>query len=159
MKDEALLSSLCDEFLHRYGGEKPAACLIGRAPEADLGYRYVTEDCDYEAVVIGSPSAAELLCFSSAPVFRALLRGLPVYLMESGLEHRQYARCANRLLWNKLLAAERQLQQLGIQFLGGREKQRLITADAARELHRRGRTAPPGCRITPLAKEILEGKE
>lgn len=158
MIDDALLRQLSDEFLRRYPQDKPAACLIGSTPDLDLGYRYVGADSAYEAVVIGSLSAADLLCFSSEPVVRALLQGLPVYLVERGLEHRQYARCANRLLWNRLLAAERQLQQLGIQFVGGRERQRLITASDARQLQKLGQAAPAGCRLTPLAREILEGK-
>ena len=40
------------------------ALLIGRAPDLDLGYSYVTQD-PYEAVVIGSLTLGQLLCFQS----------------------------------------------------------------------------------------------
>lgn len=155
--NETLLRQWCDEFLARLEQDKPAALLIGATPTVDLGYRYVRQGA-HVAVVIGSLDAAELLCFRQAPVYRALLQGLPVYLVEAGLEHRQFAHCCNRLLWNRLLAAERQLQQLGVQFVGNRERQRLITAEKARQLRRQGQMPPPDCRLTPLAQEILEGK-
>ncbi len=154
--DEATLDRWSEEFLRRYQVEKPVALLLGREPEEDLGYRYVRQG-EHEAVVIGSLDAAQLLYFDQPPVYRALLRGLPVYLVESGLEHRRYAGCANRLLWNRLVAAERQLKQLGVEFVGGQER-RLITAQAARQLQKRGQTPPPGSRMTPLARDILEGK-
>lgn len=152
----AELDRLCDEFLARLAPDKPVALLIGNTPAVDLGYRYVRAG-EYGAVVIGSLTAAELLHFSQEAVYLALLKGIPVFLVETGLEHRRFARCANRVLWGKLLAAERQLQQLGVQFVGNRETHRLITADEARRLRREGLPAPPGCRMTPLAQEILEG--
>ena len=155
--NEALLNQWCEEFLARLAQDQPPALLIGEPPAVDLGYRYVHQG-EYGAVVIGSLSAADLLHFHQEQVYRALLQGLPVYLVEAGLEHRKFVHCPNRVLWAKLLAAERQLQQLGIQFVGNRERQRLITADEARRLRQQGRTPPAGCRMTPLAQEILEGK-
>lgn len=154
--NKAELDRLCDEFLARLAPDKPAALLIGEMPTVELGYRYVREG-EYRAVVIGSLTAAELLHFSHESVYRALLEGLPVFLAEAGLEHRHFAHCNNRVLWGKLLAAERQLQQLGVQFVGNRETHRLITAEEARRLRREGLPVPPGCRLTPLAREILEG--
>lgn len=133
---------------------RPTALLLGRAPERDLGWRYVSEN--YGAVIIGSLSAHALLHFPDKASLEALLAGKPVYLWENGLDYRHYAHSANRALWSRLLAAERQLRQWGVQPLreGGGH---LITAQEARRLLRDGR---PVCgRLTPLARDILEGNQ
>lgn len=133
---------------------KPEALLLGRAPGVDLGWRYVAEP-PYQAVLIGSLSAAELLRFPDEACAEALLSGLPVLVWEEGLDYRRYSRTANRALWSKLLSAERQLKQLGVRFLGLPGSQ-LLTAQEVRRRMRDG--LPIQGRLTPLAKDILEGK-
>ena len=130
------------------------ALLIGREPTRDLGWRYVRRG-EYEAVVIGSLSPAELLGFPDGASLEALLLGKPVYLWEAGLEHRTYSRTANRALYAKLLAAERQLKLVGVRFVGQRE-QKLLTAREVRSLLEKG--LPVEGRLTPLARDVLEGK-
>lgn len=134
--------------------DKPVALLLGDEPAEELGYRYERSG-PHQAVVIGSMTMAELLCFANEEVYRALFQGLPVYLVPEGLEHRQAGACPNRLLWSRLLAAERQLQQLGIRFVRRQTHPRLITAQEAKRLHDAGQSPPAGSRLTPLAQEIL----
>ena len=78
--------------------------------------------------MIGSLSAGGLLRFPDSPCADALLSGVPVLLWEEGLEYRRYAHTANRVLWSRLLSAERQLKQLGVRFLGS-SGSRLLTAE------------------------------
>ena len=105
--------------------------------------------------MIGSLSAGELLRFPDDSCADALLSGLPVLLWEEGLEYRRYAHTTNRVLWSRLLSAERQLKQLGVRFLGA-PGTRLLTAEEVRRRLRDG--LPVQGRLTPLAKDILEGK-
>lgn len=133
---------------------RPTALLLGRKPERDLGWRYVTEH--YGAVVIGSMSAYALLHFPDEQSLEALLAGKPVYLWEEGLDYRRHAHCANRALWGRLLAAERQLRQWGVQPLRAGNG-RLVTAQEAQKLLQSGQ--PVVGRLTPLARDILEGKQ
>lgn len=133
---------------------KPAALLLGRRPTEDCGYTYVKEK-PYSAVVIGSMDAWELLHFPSQQVLEALLEGKPVYYCQSGLDWKQYANSASRPLWSRLLAAQRQLQLWGAQPLRGTE-QKLLTAQEVRRRLSQG--LPVEGRLTPLARDILEGK-
>ena len=55
-----LVQAVVDEVLRRQG-QRPAL-LVGRAPQAAAGWRFVT-DGPYEAVILGSLTAAELLRF------------------------------------------------------------------------------------------------
>ncbi len=127
------------------------ALLIGREPDAQLGYAYVTE-APYEAVVMGSLSLVQLLRFQEERVLTALAEGKPVYLYTPGLPEAG----RNRALAGSLTAAQRELKNWGVLFTdGGRKK--LITAEEARLLRSTGRLPSPGAVLTPLAKEIMEG--
>ena len=126
------------------------ALLIGREPEAQLGYSYVPE-APYEAVVIGSLTISQLLRFREAPVLEALAAGKPVYLYTPGLPEVP----KNRALAGSLTAAQRELKNWGILFTDGGRK-RLVTAEEARALRSAGRQPAPGAVLTPLAKEIME---
>ena len=128
-----------------------SALLIGREPMADLGYRYVRE-APFDAIVIGSLTLGQLLCFSDEQVLSALAEGKPVYLYTPGLPEAP----KNRALGGSLTAAPRELKNWGVLFTdGGRKK--LITAEEARLLKQTGQLPGPGAVLTPLAKEILEG--
>ena len=129
------------------------ALLIGREPVAGLGCDYVREP-PYEAVVIGSLSLSQLLRFREEAVLEALTQGKPVYLYTPGLPDPG----KNRALAGSLTAAQRELKNWGVLFTdGGRKK--LITAEEARLLRGSGRQPDPGAVLTPLAREIMEGKE
>ena len=127
------------------------ALLIGREPEAALGYAYVREP-PYEAVVIGSLTLGQLLRFREEPVLEALARGMNVYLYTPGLPEAP----GNRALAGSLAAAQRELKNWGVIFTDGGRK-RLVTAEEARQLRASGGALSPGAVLTPLAKEILEG--
>ena len=114
------------------------ALLIGKEPAAALGYEYV-EDEPYDAVVIGSLTLGQ---------------GRNVFLYTPGLPETE----KNRALAARLTAAQRELKSLGVVFTDG-GRRRLVTAEEARELRRKGRAPGPGAVLTPLAKEILEGSD
>lgn len=156
--NERLIEQVVAEVRRRQAEHRPSALLLGRAPERDLGFHYVKEG-DYAAVVIGSLSACALLHLPDEALTQALLLGKPVYLCPEGLEYRKYSRTANRVLWSRLLAAERQLKQLGVRFLergatGGSGT--LLTANEVRRRLREG--LPVEGRLTPLARDVLEGR-
>jgi hypothetical protein len=126
------------------------ALLVGREPAVDLGYQYVT-DGQFEVIVIGSLTLGQLLHFSDERVLSALAHGKPVYLYTPGLPESP----KNRPLAGALACAQRELKNWGILFTdGGRKK--LITAEEARQLKRKGQSPGPGAVLTPLAKEIME---
>lgn len=125
------------------------ALLIGRAP-AQLDFSYVAQP-PYDAVVIGSLTLGELLCFRQEQVLAALAEGKPVYLYTPGLPQSP----GNRALAATLANAQRELKNWGILFTDG-ARRHLITAEEARAMRRTGRTPAPGAVLTPLAKEILE---
>ena len=157
--NERLIEEVVAEVRRRQALEQPAALLLGRTPTRELGFHYVQAG-DYTAVVIGSLTACQLLHQPDEAVTQALLMGKPVYLCPEGLEYRQYSHTSNRVLWSRLLAAERQLKQLGVQFLernaNGSGNGKLLTADEVRRLLKEG--LPIEGRLTPLARDILEGK-
>ena len=129
------------------------ALLIGKEPGAQLGYDYVAEGA-FDAVVIGSLTIGELLRFREERVLSALAEGKPVYLYTPGLPEA----AKNRALAGSLTSAQRELKNWGVLFTdGGRKK--LITAEEARAMRRRGQYPGPGAVLTPLAKEILEGSD
>lgn len=128
------------------------AFLLGREPPLNLGYEYVTE-APFEAVVIGSLSLSELLQFRSQPVLEALAQGKAVYLYTPGLPEAP----KNRALSGSLTAAQRELKNWGVLFTDGGRK-RLITAEEARLLLAQGKRPGQDAVLTPLAKEIMEGK-
>ena len=127
------------------------ALLIGDAP-GPLEYEYVTA-LPYEIIVIGSLSIGELLRFREERVLAALGEGKPVYLYTPGLPQ-----VKNRALAAALASAQRELKSWGVIFTDG-GRRRLVTAEEARQLRRMGRLPGPGAVLTPLAKEILEGKQ
>ena len=153
--NERLIEQVVAEVRRRQEERRPAALLLGRAPERDLGFHYVTQG-EYTAVVIGSLSGCALLHLPDETLTQALLLGKPVYLCPEGLEYRQFSRTANRALWSRLLAAERQLKQLGVRFLERKPGEKLLTANEVRRLLREG--LPVEGRLTPLARDVLEGR-
>ena len=129
------------------------ALLIGKEPATGFGFSYVPE-APYDAVVIGSLTLSQLLRFREDRVLEALAEGKPVYLYTPGLPEVP----KNRSLAGSLTAAQRELKNWGVLFTdGGRKK--LITAEEARLLQSTGRSPGPGAVLTPLAREILEGKK
>ena len=129
------------------------ALLIGKEPAAALGYDYVQEE-PYDAVVIGSLTLGQLLFFREERVLAALAQGRNVFLYTPGLPEAE----KNRALAARLTAAQRELKSWGVIFTDG-ARRRLVTAEEARELRRKGRAPGPGAVLTPLAKEILEGSD
>lgn len=134
---------------------KPKALLMGRMPPGETGFSYVSE-APYTAVVIGSMDAWELFHFPDRRVLEALLEGKPVYYCEAGQDWKKYSHSANRTLWSKLLSAQRQMQQWGAMPLGT-SSQKLLTAQEVRRRLSQG--LPIEGRLTPLARDILEGKQ
>lgn len=147
---EALIDEVTQEVRRRL--DRPAALLIGTAPPEDLGWHYVGSG-EYSAVMIGSMSACALLHFPDEICTEALLRGTPVYLWEGGLQWRQHT--DNRALWSRLLAAQRQMKQLGVQFLSA-SSSKLLTAEEVRHRLKSGQRIEG--RLTPLARDVLEGR-
>lgn len=129
------------------------ALLIGAEPERPLGYTYVTE-APYDAVVIGSLSLGQALRFSQEAALLALAEGKPVVLYTPGLPEAP----KSRALSAALASGRREMKNLGILFTDGGQK-RLITAQEARSMAASGIAPGPGAVLTPLAKEILEGKQ
>lgn len=129
------------------------ALLIGREPPAELGYEYVQMP-PFDAVVIGSLEIGQLLRFREERVLRALAEGKSVFLYTPGLPESE----KNRALAGSLTSAQRELKSWGVIFTDG-ARRRLITAEEARQLRRKGHSPGPGAVLTPLAKEILEGSE
>ena len=127
------------------------ALLIGDRP-GGLEYEYVDAP-PYDAVVMGSLTAGQLLRFREERVLDALGEGKAVYLYTPGLPQ-----VKNRALAASLASAQRELKSWGVIFTDG-GRRRLITAEEARNLRRMGRMPGPGAVLTPLAKEILEGKQ
>ena len=127
------------------------ALLIGDRP-GGLEYEYVDAP-PYDAVVMGSLTAGQLLRFREERVLEALGEGKTVYLYTPGLPQ-----VKNRALAASLAAAQRELKSWGVIFTDG-GRRRLVTAEEARVLRRTGRLPGPGAVLTPLAKEILEGKQ
>lgn len=127
------------------------ALLVGKEPQWPLGYRYVQE-APYDAVVIGSLSIGELLCFSNEQVLSALAEGMPVVLYTPGLPEM----AANRALNAALAGKKRELKSWGIAFTDGSVK-KLITAQQAIAMAKAGIKPMPGAVLTPLARDILEG--
>lgn len=128
------------------------ALLIGKEPACPLGYTYVRQG-EHDAVVIGSLELEELLCFSQGAALSALAEGKPVILYEPGLPEAKHSRGLSAALASR----RRELKSWGILFTTGSQK-KLITAQQARDMLCAGQTPGMGAVLTPLAKEILEGK-
>lgn len=129
------------------------ALLIGKQPNRDLGFHYVTQG-SFDAVVIGSLSWGQLLAFREEAVFSALAEGKTVYLYTPGLPQSD----KNRALSASLAAAQRQMKSWGVLFTDGCRRH-LVTAEEAKQMRLRGQRPAPGAVLTPLAKEILEGMQ
>jgi len=127
------------------------ALLIGAAPGYPLGYEYVTEK-PYDAVVIGSLTLSQQLCFSEQAVLEALAMGMPVVLYAPGLQDAP----GNRALSAALAGKRRELKNWGVVFVSGAQR-KVITAAQAKLMKAQGLPPAPGAVLTPLAKEILEG--
>ncbi len=149
-----MYDELMEQVLREVERRQHCALLLGRPPERDLGWHYVNQE-PYQAIVIGSLTAYELLQFPNEVCLNALLQGKPVYLWEAGLDYRRYAKTAPRSLYTRLLAAERQLRQWGVETIG-HSPSKLLTAQEVRRRLAQG--LPIEGRLTPLAKDVLEGK-
>ena len=146
------LDALTDAVWNHLIGQEPRALLIGEAPPTKLPYALVQEK-PYEAVILGLLRPGQLLHMPSDDVCEALLEGYPVFLW-SPQPYRSAKFC--RALFRELSAAEQHLKQLGV--LSLEAPGRLVTAQTARALLQQGKMPGPGCRLTPLARDILEGK-
>lgn len=155
MELEDMIRKVVEEIMGREKVHLPGAKLIGRDPGVDLGYRYA-EDGPFDAVVIGSLTPRELLFFPDEISMAALLQGKPVLLWEAGLDYRKYKDTCNRSLYSRLLSAERQMKQLGVKVIG-EQSHRILTANEVRRRMEAGQ--PITGRLTPLARDLLEGKE
>ena len=148
--------AIVEEVLRRVqAAAKPAALLLGAAPPEETGYRYVSAP-PYEAVIWGSMEAWDLLRFPDRESLQALLEGKAVYLYEPGERWRQHRDTAPRELYAQLLQARRRMLRLGVKPLGT-ARSALITAQELRRRQREG--LPISGRLTPLARDILEGRE
>ena len=127
------------------------ALLVGNPPPGLPEYTYVDAP-PYDAVVIGSLTVGQLLYFRQEQVLDALAKGVPVILYTPGLPQ-----TTNRALAASLAGARRQLKNWGVVFTDGAQK-RLITAKEAEAMRQRGERPAPGAVLTPLAREVLEGK-
>lgn len=128
------------------------ALLVGRCPPRDLGYTY--GEGPYDAVVIGSLTLGQLLCFNEEEVLCALAEGKPVILYTPGLPEAS----KNRALAASLASKRRELKNWGVLFVDGTQK-RLITAAEAEKMRQTGKRPDAGAVLTPLAREILEGSD
>lgn len=128
------------------------ARLIGKCPPRDLGYTYGEEP--YDAVVIGSLTLGQLLCFREEGILEALAEGKPVILYVPGLPEAP----KNRALAASLASKRRELKNWGVLFVDGTQK-RLVTATEAEKMRQSGKRPGPGAVLTPLAREILEGSD
>jgi len=147
------LDQLTDAVMEKLGYDRPRALLIGSKPEVDNKYNYVNEK-PYDLIVIGKLRPGELLQMPTNDVCEALMEDCPVYYWQ----HQSWRGCkAAKLLCKELVLAEQHLYRLGVMPLGN--ESRLITAQQARELLRLGKKPDPNCRMTPLARDVLEGKE
>ena len=127
------------------------ALLIGTAPAAELGFAYTSEP-PFDAVVIGSLTLGQLLCFQNELVLDALAQGKQVYLSTPGMPQCPH----NRAMAASIAAAQRELKNWGVLFTDG-GRRHLITAEEAKTMRSRGQRPPSGAVMTPLAREILEG--
>ncbi len=158
--DDGLVRAVTDAVLARLsqgGADRPRALLIGRAPERETGFLLV-DGAPYDAVVIGGAGPGFYLNLSDDRVLGALLSGRPVYFDEAQLPSRVHRASRARALLARLQSGERLLRELGAKPLPGADARHIVTAEAARRLRQRGGAPPPGAVLTPLARDILEGK-
>ena len=125
------------------------ALLIGQKPDRDLGVTY--ETASFDTVVIGSLTLGQALVFANEEALQFLAEGKSVICYAPGFPQSP----KNRALGAALASSRRNMKNLGIVFTDGAQK-RLITAEAALEMKRKGQRPAPGSVLTPLAKEIFE---
>ena len=158
--DDGLVRAVTDAVLARLApeaAEQPRALLIGRAPERETGFSLV-DSAPYDAVIIGGAGPGFYLTLSDDRVLGALLSGRPVYFDEAQLPSRVHRASRARALLAKLQSGERLLRQLGARPLPSADARHIVTAEAARRLRAQGAPLPQGAVLTPLARDILEGK-
>ena len=147
------LDQLTDAVMEKLGQKRLRALLIGLEPEVDNNYIYVNQK-PYDLIIIGKLKPGEMLQMPANDVCEALMEERPVYYWQ----HQSWRGCKTaKLLCKELQMAEQRLYRLGVLPLG--HEARLITAQQARELLRLGKKPAPNCRMTPLARDVLEGKE
>ena len=146
------LDRLTEEIWKRLQQDRSRALLLGEEPQDLQKFDYVNEK-PYEAIVIGRLSPSQLLQMPTDPVCMALLEGIPVYLTPQMWVKGSTAPALRRDLQ---LACQR-LLRYGV--LPCREEDRLVTAERARAMAAAGKKPAKGSRLTPLARDILEGKE
>lgn len=147
------LDALTDAVWERLLQKLPRALLIGEPPENYHKYNYVNKE-PYECVILGLLSPSQLLHMPDDAVCDALLEGRPVYLWSPQPYQKQ---TFAPVLRRELQKAEQYLLSLGVQRMT--DSASWITAQMVRSYLRDGRQIPEQCRMTPLAREILEGKE
>ena len=79
------------------------ALLIGAEPFCDLGFSYV-DTAPYDAVVIGSLTLSQAVCFALEPVLEALAEGKSVVCYAPGFPS---ASAASTCSWEKAIACPR----------------------------------------------------
>lgn len=146
------LEKLTEAVWQRLQEEKPRALLLGKAPDNLQKYIYVNQK-PYEAVIIGILPPGELLQMPTDPVCTALLEGIPVYLCSQPYSKGTTAAELRRALRD----ACQRLRRFGVMLM--EDEGRLVSAQQARQMVRTGEKPRPGSRLTPLARDILEGKE
>lgn len=152
--NEEMLDRMTEAVWQKLNRNLPRAFCLGKVPQ-NPDFLPVTEP-PWDMVVLSSLSPAQLLQMPTDEVCRALLEGTPVYLMEEGLEHRRYDRNRARALYAMLMAKERELRTLGVRIWGKDGARKLYTAKDVQ--HLRLCDLPKGAVLTPLARDLLEGK-
>lgn len=160
--NEALVEAVTARVMEKLGQRaresreegRPRAFLVGQAPHRELGYTYVRQE-PYEAVMLGSLTAGQLLHFTQEETLQALLRGMPVYLWGPGLPAEPGQ---NKALSAALRSGVSLLRSWGVRVLEDKPRHRLITGQEARMLLEKGAAPPAGSLLTPMARDILEGK-
>ena len=127
------------------------ALLIGDKPPCDLGYSYENTP-PYDAIVIGSLTLSQALCFANELALTFLAEGKQVVCYAPGFPQAP----KNRALGAALASSRRNLKNWGLVCTDGGQK-RLITVQEARALRQAGKQPAPGSVLTPVAREILEG--
>ena len=146
------LERLTEAVLQKLNEGKKRALLIGKMPDVDDNYNYVNEK-PYEAVVLSELSPAQLLHMPDEAVCDALMEEIPVYLRRP----QAWQSCKTaRGLCRELHNAEQRLLRMGV--IPMERPQKFVTAQDARRMLQQGERVPHGCRMTPLAKDILEGR-
>ena len=146
------LDELTEAVWQRLMQRQPDMLLIGDAPENYHKFNYV-KLWPYDGILLGYLSPAQLLHMPDEAVCQALLDGKPVYFWQP---QRYHGRGRGSLLRQELRKAEQYLFQLGVQPMGLSDT--LITARQMRILRQQGLPLPQNSRLTPLAKDILEGR-